>query len=60
MLVQIYMNARLGKKVASDISALEDMCLPASEEEMEAVLGELVDEAIRVVEEEDDECMIVT
>ena len=52
MLVQIYMNARLGKKMASHICALEDMLEGESQEEMETILGDMVDEAIRVVEEE--------
>ena len=45
-LVQIYMNARLGKKMGSSITALEDMVEAENEDEMEVILEELVDEAI--------------
>jgi len=49
-LVQIYMNARLSSKVKADITALEDMTDPSSEAKMEEILGDLVTEAVQVVE----------
>jgi hypothetical protein len=54
MLVQIYMNARLSSKIVNDITALEDMLEAESEPEMERVLGDIIDEAIRDVENEEE------
>mmetsp|Transcript_1274 Transcript_1274/g.3941 ORF Transcript_1274/g.3941 Transcript_1274/m.3941 type:complete len:289 (+) Transcript_1274:277-1143(+) len=59
MLVQIYMNARLGKAPACEVTSLEDMLEPESEEQMEAILGDMVDEAIRTVESKDAEDVVV-
>ncbi|KAJ1446699.1 hypothetical protein M885DRAFT_625035 [Pelagophyceae sp. CCMP2097] len=59
MLVQIYMNARLGKAPACEVTSLEDMLEPESGEQMEAILGDMVDEAIRTVESKDAEDVVV-
>jgi cell division GTPase FtsZ len=53
MLVQIYMNARLCKAPACEVTSLEDMLQPESEEQMEVILGDMVDEAIRAVHSKD-------
>jgi hypothetical protein len=49
-LVQIYMNARLGKKMGSSITALEDMVEAENEDEMEVILEGMVDEAIEATQ----------
>ncbi|KAJ1449492.1 hypothetical protein M885DRAFT_622507 [Pelagophyceae sp. CCMP2097] len=56
---KIYMNARLGKAPACEVTSLKDMLEPESEEQIEAILGDMVDEAIRTVESKDFDDVVV-
>jgi hypothetical protein len=47
------MNACLCKAPACEVTSLEDMLQPESEEQMEVILGDMVDEAIRAVHSKD-------
>ncbi|KAJ1448200.1 hypothetical protein M885DRAFT_623670 [Pelagophyceae sp. CCMP2097] len=52
-------NRLLHHKVEMLVTSLEDMLEPESEEQMEAILGDMVDEAIRTVESKDAEDVVV-